>query len=185
MHNRRWIHLKREIQNALNNRSADDIINKDWLKNIVQPSKNTNLLSTNIDAFLDFKKSRVERNTFIIYKALKRHLNGFEKEHKTTLIVGKLDLNFRDKFLKYLNDNGYSNGTIILYIRSLVSVLKFAKRRGVKVSNDIEFFKEGLRKKKSLNVYLTLDEIDKIYRLKGLSAKEDLARDWLVISPVI
>jgi len=174
--------LKREIQNALNNREADDIINKDWLKNIVQPSKNTNLLSTNIDAFLDFKKSRVERNTFIIYKALKRHLNGFEKEHKTTLIVGKLDLNFRDKFLKYLNDNGYSNGTIILYIRSLVSVLKFAKRRNIKVSNDIEFFKEGLRKKKSLNVYLTLDEIDKIYRLKGLSAKEDLARDWLVIS---
>ena len=174
--------LKREIQNALNNRSADDIINKDWLKNIVHPSKNTNLLSTNIDAFLDFKKSRVERNTFIIYKALERLLNGFEKEHKTTLIVGKLDLNFRDKFLKYLNDNGYSNGTIILYIRAIVQILKFAKKRGVKVSNDLEFFKEGLKKKKTLNVYLTLEEIDKIYKLEGLSAKEGIARDWLVIS---
>lgn len=174
--------LKREIQNALNNRSADDIINKDWLKNVVQPSKNTNLLSTNIEAFLDFKKSRIEQNTFIIYKALERLLNSFEKEHKTTLIVGKLDLNFRDKFLKYLNDNGYSNGTIILYIRTLVQILKFAKKRGVKISNDLEFFKEGLKKKKTLNVYLTLEEIDKIYKLEGLSAKEDIARDWLVIS---
>jgi len=174
--------LKREIQNALNNRSADDIINKDWLKNIVHPSKNTNLLSTNIEAFLDFKKSRIEQNTFIIYKALERLLNSFEKEHKTTLIVGKLDLNFRDKFLKYLNDNGYSNGTIILYIRTLVQILKFAKKRGVKISNDLEFFKEGLKKKKTLNVYLTLEEIDKIYKLEGLSAKEDIARDWLVIS---
>ena len=174
--------LKREIQNALNNRSADDIINKDWLKNVVQPSKNTNLLSTNIEAFLDFKKSRIEQNTFIIYKALERLLNSFEKEHKTTLIVSKLDLNFRDKFLKYLNDNGYSNGTIILYIRTLVQILKFAKKRGVKISNDLEFFKEGLKKKKTLNVYLTLEEIDKIYKLEGLSAKEDIARDWLVIS---
>ena len=174
--------LKREIQNALNNRSADDIINKDWLKNVVQPSKNTNLLSTNIEAFLDFKNSRVERNTFIIYKALERLLNSFEKEHKTTLIVSKLDLNFRDKFLKYLNDNGYANGTIILYIRTLVQILKFAKKRGVKVSNDLEFFKEGLKKKKTLNVYLTLEEIDKIYKLEGLSAKEGIARDWLVIS---
>ena len=174
--------LQRTIQNALNNRSTDDIINKEWLKNIVQPSKNTNLLSTNIDAFLEFKKSRVERNTFIIYKALKRHLNAYEEYSKTTLIVSKLDLNFRDKFLSYLNENGYANGTIILYIRTLVSVLKFSKRRGVKVSNDIEFFKEGLKKKKTLNVYLTLDEIDRIYSLKGLSAKEDLARDWFVIS---
>ena len=174
--------LKREIQNALNNRSADDIINKDWLKNVVQPSKNTNLLSTNIEAFLDFKKSRIEQNTFIIYKALERLLNSFEKEHKTTLIVSKLDLNFRDKFLKYLNDNGYANGTIILYIRTLVQILKFAKKRGVKISNDLEFFKEGLKKKKTLNVYLTLEEIDKIYKLEGLSAKEDIARDWLVIS---
>lgn len=174
--------LKREIQNALNNRSADDIINKDWLKNVVQPSKNTNLLSTNIEAFLDFKNSRVERNTFIIYKALERLLNSFEKEHKTTLIVSKLDLNFRDKFLKYLNDNGYANGTIILYIRTLVQILKFAKKRGVKISNDLEFFKEGLKIKKTLNVYLTLDEIKKIYNLKGLTNREDIARNWLVIS---
>ena len=174
--------LRREIQNALNNREADDIINKEWLKNIVQPSKNTNLLSTNIDAFLEFKKSRVEQNTLNIYKALKRHINAYERHSKTTLIVGKMDINFRDKFLSYLNENGYANGTIILYVRALVSVLKFAKRRGVKVSNDLEFFKEGLKKKKTLNVYLTLDEIDRIYKTEGLSVKEEIARDWLVIS---
>ena len=93
-----------------------------------------------------------------------------------------MDLNFRDKFLKYLNDNGYANGTIILYIRTLVQILKFAKKRGVKISNDLEFFKEGLKIKKTLNVYLTLDEIKKIYNLKGLTDREDIARDWLVIS---
>ena len=174
--------LKREVQDALNNRSNDDVVNKDWLKNIVQPSQNTNLLSTNIDAFLSFKKPRVKTNTLNVYKALKSLLNRYEKHAKTQLIVSKLDMTFRDKFLAYLNEEGYANGTIILYVRALVSVLKFAKRRGVSVSNDLEFFKEGLKKKKTLNVYLTLDEIDTIYNLEGLSAKEDLTRDWLVIS---
>lgn len=174
--------LKREIQNALNNRSADDIINKDWLKNIVQPSKNTNLLSTNIEAFLRVKKPSVKPSTYIIYKALERLLNSYERDNKTTLLVQKLDMTFRDKFLSYLSDEGYSNGTIILYIRTLVQMLKFTKKRGVKISSDLEFFKDGLKIKKTLNVYLTLDEIKKIYSLKGLTDKEDIVRDWLVIS---
>ena len=174
--------LKREIQNALNNRSADDIINKDWLKNIVQPSKNTNLLSTNIEAFLRVKKPSVKPSTYIIYKALERLLNSYERDNKTTLLVQKLDMSFRDKFLSYLSDEGYSNGTIILYIRTLVQMLKFTKKRGVKISSDLEFFKDGLKIKKTLNVYLTLDEIKKIYSLKGLTHKENIVRDWLVIS---
>ena len=35
---------------------------KTGLKNIVQPSKNTNLLSTNIEAFLRVKKTSVKPN---------------------------------------------------------------------------------------------------------------------------
>ena len=174
--------LKREIQNALNKREADDIINKDWLKNIVQPSKNTNLLSTNIEAFLRAKKTSVKPNSYIIYKALERLLNAYEADNKTTLLVPKLDLNFKEDFVAYLNAQGYSNNTIILYIRTLVQILKHAKKKGIKVSNQLEFFKEGLKVKKTLNVYLTLDEIKKIYNLKGLTDKEDIVRDWLVIS---
>ena len=67
-------------------------------------------------------------------------------------ICSKINLKFRDKFLKYLNDNGYSNSTTILYIRILTTILKHAKKRGVKVSDDIDNFKDDLKNKKTLNV---------------------------------
>ena len=174
--------LKMEIQNHLNKREADAVVNKQWLLNIIQPQQDTNLLSTNLDAFLELKKTVVKPNTLILYKGFRRVLISYEKHNNTTLLVKDVDMVFRDNFLSYLRSEGYSSNTIIVYIRTLVSVLKFAQDRGIKITSQINSFKKDLKKKKTLNVYLTLDEIETIYKLDGLSAKEDIARDWLVIS---
>ena len=173
--------LRREVQSALNRRDGTELIDSQWIKNIVQPTENINLLSANIDAFLDYKKPLVKTNTYRTYTNLKTLINRFEKENSTLLVSG-INLKFRDKFLKYLNDNGYSNSTTILYIRILTTILKHAKKRGVKVSDDIDNFKDDLKNKKTLNVYLTLDEIKRIFELKDLTPQESIARDWLVIS---
>lgn len=178
--------LKREVQNAIN--ITDGIIDSQFIKNIVHPNENVNLLSTNIDAFIDYKKTLVTRNTYKSYISLKRLLfgskdevNKFQKENVTLLVLG-VDLNFRDKLLKYMNENGYANNTIILYIRTLKAILKYAKKRKVKISDDIDYFKDDLKAKKTLYVYLNIDEIKTVYNLSNLTPQEDIARDWLVIS---
>ena len=63
-----------------------------------------------------------------------------------------------------------------------MQVLKFANERGAVISSKVDFFRKGLKKQKTLNVYLTFDEIDTLSKLEGLNREEDIARDWLVIS---
>tara|TARA_B110000046_G_C12992368_1_gene398402 strand:+ start:272 stop:1540 length:1269 start_codon:yes stop_codon:yes gene_type:complete len=174
--------LRLEVQNALNSRNPGDIVTKEWLMNIIQPQQDTNLLATNIQSFLDIKSTSVKTNTFIIYKRAMKVLGEYEAYIKTPVSISSIDLNFRDKFLVYLREQGYSNNTIILYIRTLVAVLKFSKKRGISVTNELEYFSDGLKKRKTLNVYLTLEEIDDIIKLEGLNPREDISRDWLVIS---
>ena len=174
--------LRLEVQNALNSRNPGDILCKQWLMNIIQPQQDTNLLATNIKAFLDIKSSSVKPNTFIIYKRAMKVLGEYEAHIKTPVSISSIDLNFRDKFLVYLREQGYSNNTIILYIRTLVALLKFSKKRGISITHELEYFSDGLKKRKTLNVYLTLDEIDSIINLKNLTPREDISRDWLVIS---
>ena len=174
--------LRRNIQTALNERDGDVVINSKWLKNKVQPIVIDNELTAYIDEVIKLKKSiGLTKNTIETYNTLKSLVNGYEKEKKTTLLINEIDYGFRNKLLTYLTEKGYSHNTKIMYIRTLKTVLKEAKKIGVKVC-DYSDFSDGLEKDKSLNVYLTLDEIERIYNMKrDLTPQQSIARDWLII----
>lgn len=174
--------LQRMVQNALNERDGTEIIDKNWIKGVVYPDKNDNLLVNHIESFLTTKKLTVKPNSYKLYCQIKRVVEDFEAETKTKYLLKNVDLKFADSFKEWLKASGYSNNSIRNHIGVLVQVLKFAKKRKYSVSNDLEFFKDGLKSKKTLNVYLSFDEIDKISKLDDLSDSEVIARDWLVIS---
>ena len=174
--------LKRVVQTALNNRDGDDIIDKNWLKGIIYPDKNANLLSLHIDNFLISKKLTVKETSYKLYSQLKRIISDYEQHTKKAYLIKNVDLSFSDDFKSWLKGKGYSITSIKLHIGTLMQVLRFASKRGATVTNNIDSFREDLKKPKTLNVYLSFDEIKTISELKGLQGDESIARDWLVIS---
>ena len=153
------------------------------MKGIIYPDKNEGLLSHHIEKFLAYKKSNVKEGSYKLYAQIKKIIKVYETETKTSYLIKDVDLNFSDSFREWMQIRcGYSINSTRIHIGTLMQVLKFSKKRGVSVSNNIDLFREGLKKKKTLNVYLSFDEIDAISKLKGLSYDEGVARDWLVIS---
>jgi len=174
--------LQRTIQNALNNRDSNDVIDKDFMKAILYPDKNANLLSLHIDNFLTNKKLTVKESSYKLYIQLKRIVSDFEQHKGKAYLIKNVDLSFSDEFKSWMKGKGYSITSIKLHIGTLMQVLRFASKRGATVTNNIDSFREDLKKPKTLNVYLSFDEIEAITKLEGLEGNEAIARDWLVIS---
>lgn len=175
--------MKRTVQTALNNRDGSEVVNKEWIKSIISPDKDSDLLTTHIERFLAHKKSNVKERSYKLYSQIKKIINAYETESNRTYLIKGVDLNFSDEFREWMQvKKGYSINSTRIHIGVLMQVLKFASKRGVTVSNNIASFREGLKKKKTLNVYLSFDEIKIISELEGLCNDEAIARDWLVIS---
>ena len=174
--------LHQLVQKALNNREPDDIIDKNWMKALIYPEKNNNLLTQHIDNFLNHKRLTVKKNSYKLYKQLKRIIDAYEKETNKHYVLKEVDLNFSDAFREWLQSKGYSNNSVRQHIGTLIWTLKFASERGAVISNKVEFFSKGLKKQKTLNVYLSFDEIHKITHLVLDDHKQQIARDWLIVS---
>ena len=175
--------IQRTVQSALNDRDGSEVINKEWMKRIISPDKNEELLSHHIDKFLSHKKSNIKEGSYKLYSQIKKIIKMYEEHTNKTYLIKGVDLNFSDDFREWMQvTEGYSINSTRIHIGTLMQVLKFANKRGVSVSNNIDLFREGLKKKKTLNVYLSFDEIKTISELKDLNKDESIARDWLVIS---
>ena len=157
--------LQRTIQNALNNRDSNDVIDKDFMKAILYPDKNTNLLSLHIDNFLNNKKLTVKESSYKLYIQLKRIVSDFEQHKGKAYLIKNVDLKFSDEFKNWMKGKGYSITSIKLHIGTLMQVLRFASERGANITNKVDSFRRGLKKPKTLNVYLSFDEIETITNL--------------------
>jgi integrase len=174
--------LRSIVYDALNERKEGGSITSQWLKNIVQPNDKAKLFNIHIDAFLDYKRHNLRPNSLLIYTQSGGVLKEYQKDINEEVALVNIDMNFKVSFEAYLRDKGYSNSSIILYIGRLVQILKYAEKLRHKVSDDIGYFKDGLKKKKTLNIYLSFDEIQLIHELDIDDQRDDIARDWLVIS---
>jgi integrase len=73
-------------------------------------------------------------------------------------------------------------GTIKFNLERLKAVCFYAESRGEVISNQVKNLTKGVKKHATDNVYLTLEDIDKIIALEIEDKELDIARDWLVIS---
>jgi integrase len=110
------------------------------------------------------------------------HLRAFQKKTKYTIDFDKIDLHFYQKLIKYLNDQGKATNTkggIIKYVKVFMRQSMKDKMHTNTIFQDEEFVKPV---EESENIYLTLDEIQRIYSL-DLSARAglDRVRDAFVI----
>lgn len=116
------------------------------------------------------------------YKKTLNHLQAFQKKTRYQVDFDKIDLHFYQKLIKYLNDEGKATNTkggIVKYVKVFMRQAMKDKMHTNTAFQDEDFVKPV---EESENIYLTLDEIQRIYNL-DLSARAglDRVRDVFII----
>lgn len=116
------------------------------------------------------------------YKQCLRVLKEYQTDINTPITFDSIDLNFYQGFTKYLTGRGYYTNTIGGYIKNLKVFMSEAVERGITTNLIYKHKKFKTIEEPSESIYLTLDELDKIYSLE-LSDNERLekVRDLFII----
>ncbi|MET3730699.1 tyrosine-type recombinase/integrase [Moheibacter stercoris] len=196
------INLKKEIDDHthdLKNYILDEFdktdlsqINKDWFKNIVhlyynppQPepeikdTKPTNLIEY-IDFYLDYRKHEIRPTSIKKYNVIKHKLERMQSDRKKLILIADIDESFKNEFVEYQKNNGYSQNTIQRELGIIKTFCKHARYLGLETSPQLD----GLRldKAKAEKIYLTFEELEAIENQIFENDYLDNARDWLIIS---
>ncbi|HEA30370.1 MAG TPA: integrase [Leeuwenhoekiella sp.] len=200
---------KKNLQNDLNGLSNDilnkfndkytkgELINSEWLKDGITAYFNQNS-ETDLNFLIDFAeyhkanqhhkiqangKIGVSQATIRKYSTIINKLKQFEKHKKKRLRVVEVDLKFHKEFIKYFHEvDLLSYNTIGKYLTFIKTIVKEAKRNGIKVSIDIE--KSEFRPPKEKTTFVTLNpsEINRVFDYDFTKTPYlDNARDWLII----
>lgn len=144
-----------------------------------------------VDRFINESKNRlnpksgkkISVKTIQNYKTTLTRLNEFENLKGLRLRTKEIDLKFHSAFTSFLKINGkYSNTLIEKYVSHIKYFVKEAKMEGYETSIEIESSKFTFVRDKSIDTYLDVNEIDKVFNL-DLSNNErlDNVRDLFII----
>lgn len=136
-----------------------------------------------VQDFIESAEYRVKHGTIKNYKTTQAVLIRFQQSKNRRLEFNSIDLNFYDDFITYLYKNlNYSKNTVGKHVKNLKVFMKEATERNL--NNNMDFLKKGFKvgKEDIDNIYLSEDEIFKIYEL-DLSYNERMAhiRDLFIV----
>ena len=125
---------------------------------------------------------RLSASTVRAYKQAIKHLVGFNKQKSYDLDFDKFDMTFYYAFISYLEEKNYSINTIGKHIKNLIALLNRATEDGV--NHNLKFKHRDFKRisEKTISIYLTESEIEKIYKLNLKSNPDwERARDIFLI----
>lgn len=181
--------LKSHVLSRFNQTNPEDI-NKDWLQTQIDifynPTVETpslpNELLKYFEYFIKEKSNDLANATVKKYNVIYKLLERYEQSLKRKLMVKDVDLSFKKSFEDYCLNNNYAPNTITRAIRAIKTVCNHARYNGIETNYQIEKIKT--KYKKIENIYLTLDDIENLKKIKKtrLTGQLENVRDWLIIS---
>lgn len=117
-----------------------------------------------IDKYLaDHSATRV-KGSLGVYRALKTHLEAYEKHHKKRVVFADIDPKFFQSFQNFLIEHrNLANTTVAKQLRTLKTFLGYARMNGVEIN---ERYKDFKVKRDKLDVFaLTLKEFYALWEL--------------------
>jgi integrase len=136
-----------------------------------------------IDNFIAEAKLNKKQGTYKTYITFKNHLAEFAKKKNRNLNFEDINLEFYSEIISYLtNEIKLSPNSIGSFIKNLKSVLNEATERGV--NTNLEFRKKKFTKPNEVTekIYLTLEDLAKIYELDlSKNHKLERTRDLFII----
>lgn len=170
---------------------------KEWLKSIIEPTKDNSKNTTHsddvlsfIDVYTSYKKETVTHSTIkkanVVKQVIKRYSD--QREGKKTfrnLKFKDLDNNFRIDFEDYCQKENYKISTTYRNLRFLKMICKVAESFDIEVHKHVaswRFEVEKATKNIPKSIYLTVEELNKIEQTEMPNDHLDNARDWLLIA---
>ncbi len=170
-------------------------INGDWLQNQINNIQNRipkdeeekGDLLTFIESYIEYLpnhiqangKRGVSKNTIQKFRTLKSRITDFQKAKRRRYKVSDINPDYILLFDEYLRKKSYSDNYIGTLSINLKTVCKHARKKGLKVSEQLDDIKAV--KEDSENIILTLEELETIKNTTYNREALCNARDWLLI----
>lgn len=174
--------LKTKLLNYYN-KNIDQEINLQWLKDFINPDKESVIpksLVAYFDFYLEERKNDFNPRNVSKINVVKNKLKEIEKEYKKKYLIKDINIKFKNEFENYNLQNGYSKNTIANNLKVIKSICKHAKKRGLQISSELDEIKTT--EKKAISIYLTFEDLEKIENAEIGIKEQQEARDWLLIS---
>lgn len=204
--------LKSEIENKLKDLkeiilkqfSIDypkgNLIDSAWLTGIINKCHDKPVEGVDESVyFLDFLSNYIEQSktrlnpktgeiisprTIQNYTTTLKRLQEFETLQSARLRTKEINLDFHKKFTSFLKVEGnYSNTLVEKYVSQIKGFVKEAKVSGYEISSEIESKNFTFKREETLDTYLNLEEINKIFNLDLKEKEKEYltdARDLLI-----
>lgn len=173
--------FKRVITKAeLDTKFNLSLLTLDFIKNkLEEATGKKNNVFTVFNAFEEYiREAEITKTTSSkkIYQVTLNKLRAFNEDKRYQLTFDSIDSKFENKFTDYLlNEHKLVNNTIGRYIKTIKSFMHFATERGY--TNNYKFKSFRVIKQDADIIYLTEEELLKIYSFKNLPPRLDTVRD--------
>jgi integrase len=139
----------------------------------------TNLVQY-IDFYINYRKNEVTLTSIKKFNVVKHKLERMQSKFKHTFLINEVDDSFKNDFVSFQIENGYSQNTIQRELVFIKTFCKHARFLGLETSPQLDNLR--VDKAKAEKIYLTIDELEAIENKVFDNDYLDNARDWLIIS---
>ncbi|MBS9767458.1 MAG: phage integrase SAM-like domain-containing protein [Flavobacteriaceae bacterium] len=176
--------------------SKGSILNNVWLRQKIDENfnrinqTNDNTLTSFIDEFIEYRKSKKDKNgkpfskrSIQRYNTTKVKILDYEKFENVKLNLEDISLEFHSKFTDFLsNEHGLNNNAISFYVVAIKAVCRKAEEMGKNVNKDYknkDFYNPS---NETYDIYLTEEEIEQVFTYDfSKNDRLDNVRDWFIV----
>lgn len=179
--------------NSITDDEVLNLVNKGWLQNQIETYYNppktkeeeeqskipVDLISY-IDFYADYRKNEISEALRKKNNVVKNKLIRFQDHLKKTILIKDISDNFKNEFVNYCIEQGYSQNTMQRELVIIKTFCKHARHLGL----DVHLQMDNLRldRQKVQSVYLSFEELELIEKTTDLPDHLENAKDWLIIS---
>ena len=174
--------LEIKIIDSLNNRKETDIVNSKWLTRAVQPRLADKTFLENFEEYASIKLKGKSKYTVYSLQTCINTFKKFQDQTNTVFYLKSINKEFKKEFIDWCEKQGYSQRTLKLFLTKIKGVCYHFELEGEIISPYVKHLTKDIVIKKKKEIFLTIQEIETIKKLKLEDKYLDNARDWLVLS---
>lgn len=167
-------------------------ITKDWLINTINIyrgssiKENNNTLLYYLNEYLNYLKTSKNKygnvynqNVWGKVPVIIKKIKEIEKKLKKTIYIHDVNVHFGNIFKQHYTEQNYSQNYLTQHLKTIKTVCNFAENQGATISNQLKHI--TLQHEKSINTYLSFDELKQIELTTYTNENINVAKQWLLI----
>lgn len=181
--------IENHVLNSFNAFSPD-AITKEWLQTEIDHYYNPpqeaeqlpNELTKYIDYYIENRKYEIKSTSIQKFKVIRSKIEKMQISRIKPYLISDVNDNFKTEFVRYYKANNYAQNTMQRELTFIKTFCRHARFLGLKTHPQLDSLR--LDSVKIEKIYLTIDELEKIEKIKKGKLTESLenAKDWLIIS---